>query len=929
MKKMKGTFKRSFMMLLALMLSFGLTTVVSAQTAEAGAGGMYLENTMDFSDDYSIGVFSATVTGVTASPTSLNHNGGDSTVTVTGTDLVPADTWIAVVISGSAPLYQQLSSGTATSVSADISFPANVGTTNRVYTIYVSLDGAGSWTPSAATVTVTPPPVVTGLAATPTSFNHNGGDSTVTVTGTDLDPADTRIAAFLNDTGAPLYMETPTGTASNVSADLAFPANTGTTNRVYTIRVSLDGGTDWEVTPIAAVTVTPPPVVTNLTASPTSFSHLGGDSTITVTGTDLDPAEIRIAAFLNNAGAPLYEETPTGSATSVTADLAFPENTTNANRMYLIQISMDGGTTWAAHGTVAVTVGLPPAATGVVATPTSFTHTGGSSTITIAGSNLTPSDIRIAAFLNNVGTPLYTATPTGTSTIVSADLAFPINTGVLNRIYTIQISLDGGATWIAPSTITVTVAPPVLPPAEITAVTATPTSIAHGGGDSTITVTGNNLNPSRVRIAAFLNNAGTPLYVQTPTGDASTVSADLVFPANTGTAYRIYTIRVSLDGGNNWEVTSLTAIMVAPPAVVPPAVTGLTADLLHIPHRGGNSVITVVGNNLNPSNTRIAAFFNNTGAPLYMQTPTGTASSVRAMLTFPANTSTVNRSYTVRVSLDEGATWAVLTTMIAVAHPGVALPGQNGWHLSGSDLAFYIDGVRVGHGQAGQNGKHFAQGLVTPYGTADFLFNNQGHLLTGLRSYGNQWHYFHTTNGTRLLSGVSGWWSWQLQPGQLRYLHANGTWAEDELITIIWNCNYGGPSQATYLFDADGFLVTDFMFDLAGGLSVHPAFGEWHVMATHSFNRVANFNEVNGGGWFQPRPGYLRYFVDDGTYMTGPATIVNGRITIPVESLDDAWVTINGNDFLFCKDGYLMIDGWVYVGTNRVARIDENGIRVL
>jgi len=272
-----------------------------------------------------------------------------------------------------------------------------------------------------------------------------------------------------------------------------------------------------------------------------------------------------------------------------------------------------------------------------------------------------------------------------------------------------------------------------------------------------------------------------------------------------------------------------------------------------------------------------------------------------------------------------GATMA--DTWVWQRHSQTPPSGLNGWHVVDGHIVFYRNGVRVGQGQAGPNGKYFAQGLVTPFVTADFLFNNQGHLLTGLRSYGNQWHYFHTAHGTRLLSGISGWWGWQLAPGELRYLHANGTWAADELITITWNCTYGGPSQAKYLFDTNGFLVTDFQYNLPGGLSVHSAFGEWHVMATHSFNRVGNFHEANGGGWFQPRPGVLRYLLSNGTYVTGPATVVNGRATVPAYLFGNAWTIINGHEFLFCVDGYLQF-GWVYVDGHRVAYIGTNGIRV-
>jgi len=305
----------------------------------------------------------------------------------------------------------------------------------------------------------------------------------------------------------------------------------------------------------------------------------------------------------------------------------------------------------------------------------------------------------------------------------------------------------------------------------------------------------------------------------------------------------------------------------------------------------------------------------------------------------------------------------------------------NGWAVvEGGNLAFYQNGVRVGQG-SGPNG-HFALALVTPYGTADFFFNNEGHLVRGLVSYGGAWHYFDSTHGTRLLSAIEGgWWGWGLE-GRLFFLHADGTKAVDEMLTVEWICNYGDGSLsvATYLFDADGFLITDFDFDLAGGLSVHSAFGEWHVMATNSFNRVANFNDNNGGGWLQTSPGNLRYLVEDGTYLTGPAVVVNGQTIIPEGVLNDAFTTVptanlgffacaeHGQglscdpdcrivfeagvgwgfptpyttpdepidpddchyfhrEFLFCVDGYLQFD-WVFMGGTRVAYMGTRGYRV-
>jgi hypothetical protein len=216
----------------------------------------------------------------------------------------------------------------------------------------------------AAAVTVTAefepiPPTITNITANPTAIISNGGNSTITATGTNLVPANMRIAAFLNNTGNPLYTRTPTGSATSVSTSLTFPANTGTTNRVYTIRISTNSGSTWLTTPTGTVTVNAL-LIADIVASPTVIDHIGGNSTITATGTNLVPSNMRIAAFLNNAGSALYVQTPSGNASSVSASLTFPANTGTTNRVYTIKASVDNGSIWWDFPTATITVTAEP-----------------------------------------------------------------------------------------------------------------------------------------------------------------------------------------------------------------------------------------------------------------------------------------------------------------------------------------------------------------------------------------------------------------------------------------------------------------------------------------------------------------------------------------------------------------------------------------
>ena len=721
-----------------------------------------------------------------------------------------------------------------------------------------------------------------------------------------------------------------------------------------------------------------PPIATGISVNPTLIPHTGGNSTICILGSNFNPSNIRIAAFLNNTGSPLYIRTPTGTATNVSATLTFPANTGTANRIYTIRFCLDGGSTWLWYGPRTVTVAgtqasAQPSATNITATPTSIAHSGGNSTITVTGSNMVPLNIRVAAFLNNTGSPLYMRTPTGTASSVSTPLTFPANTGTASRIYTIRVSLNGGSTWLTTPTATLTVSmPPGTPPSanrvyledgiwgELYNLRSHPAAgtssfVWTGGGQRTIFSGISNINPGILQVPRM----GTAIYDISGRGftnlrgyfgtDVTRIGAsappeatmlilidgnvhiresirhlqpprEINMPIPLGARRVEIRLQPTSNAAGSQQIVAFGNAFFTG-GMPTPAATNITANPTSIAQSGGNSTITLAGSNMVPSNVRIAAFLNNTGSPLYVQTPSGTASLLNTALTFPANTGNANRIYTIRVSLNGGSTWLTTPTATVTVVPAPASV-LNGWHVIGGNVVFYRNGVRVGLG-SGPNG-YFARNLLPGI---DFFFNNQGHLVRGLVSYGGEWHYFDSTHGTRHFSGVSGWWGWGLAPGQLRYLHANGTWAVNELVTITWICNYGGPSEARYLFDANGFLVTNFDFNLAGGLSVHSAFGEWHVMATHSFNRVGNFNVSNGGGWLQSRPGMLRYLVADGTYITGPATVVDGRTTIPADRLNDAWTVMSGNHFLFCVDGYLQF-GWVYVNGNRVAYIGVNGVRV-
>jgi len=101
------------------------------------------------------------------------------------------------------------------------------------------------------------------------------------------------------------------------------------------------------------------PAVTAVTATHPIMPHIAGNNVITVDGRNLDLAEIRVGAFLNDTGEALYVVTPIGTDTRVTATLNFPTNMTGNGRNYTVRVSLDGGETWIdVEYTASVSVGI-------------------------------------------------------------------------------------------------------------------------------------------------------------------------------------------------------------------------------------------------------------------------------------------------------------------------------------------------------------------------------------------------------------------------------------------------------------------------------------------------------------------------------------------------------------------------------------------
>ena len=163
-----------------------------------------------------------------------------------------------------------------------------------------------------------------------------------------------------------------------------------------------------------------------------------------------------------------------------------------------------------------------------------------------------------------------------------------------------------------------------------TGIDLSPATVLTSGGEVTVTITGTNFdteNVSRMRVAAFLNNAGAALYTSPAPAfiDATTATITLTIPPG---AVRNYTLRPSNNTAGDFRnsPTATLEVAAAPTATIdlsnpnpPNAGIGWTrdGDVFTITGRDADDVtvtVTVIGDNQYPapSQRRLAVAANAT-----------------------------------------------------------------------------------------------------------------------------------------------------------------------------------------------------------------------------------------------------------------------------------------------------------------------------
>jgi len=221
-----------------------------------------------------------TITSVTVSPTVLQHQGGQVTVTVVASDTATSAAALRVSASLVEPSSGDVVVGpktlpliSGTTYRASLTAPANTTSAAQTYTVRVRvLDGAGNEaTDETQSISVNGlnPPTITSVGVSPATFDYHGGSATVTVVASDdtTAPAAMEVLASLIEPGSGAVVSGPVVLAfvsgNTFRGPLDVPPDASAQARTYKVRASVrdadDNVTVNETKSVSVGGLTPPP----------------------------------------------------------------------------------------------------------------------------------------------------------------------------------------------------------------------------------------------------------------------------------------------------------------------------------------------------------------------------------------------------------------------------------------------------------------------------------------------------------------------------------------------------------------------------------------------------------------------------------------------------------------------------------------------
>jgi PKD repeat protein len=500
-----------------------------------------------------------------ANPAGLPSNGGAAAITWAGQAvknyLLAVSPSLGVIGIPTGPLDQAVTS-------TNLTFPANISSNSKNYTITLTAKGEVGSTDAVKTTTVTvaaaPAPTFT-IALSPKSGNViRPATVSSTLTITPQNGLTGMVSLALENPPAGVSI---TPSSVNVVAGAVMQAVTIETSALtplglhaLTMKAS-QGGISQSAS--YSLTVGQQPVITSLIANPNNLASNGGTTALTWLGQAVKSYLLEVSPSLGVTGIPAG---PLDQAFT-SANLSFPANTsTNSAKNYTITLTAKGesGSTDAIKTTtVTVDAALQPSF-GLLLSPNSATvirPASANTTLTVTPQNGLTGMVSLSLDNPPAGVSIM---PSSVNIIAGAvTQAVSIQTSALTPLGLQTLTLkatQGNISKTASYNLTVAEQP------ILANLAANPNALASGGGVSAITWAGQGVKNYLLEVNPSLGVTGVPVSLL----DQSTTSANLTFPANPSTtSSQSYTITLTAKGESGSSDSIKTVIVTVNATQVP------------------------------------------------------------------------------------------------------------------------------------------------------------------------------------------------------------------------------------------------------------------------------------------------------------------------------------------------------------------------
>lgn len=318
------------------------------------------------------------------------------------------------------------------------------------------------------------------------------------------------------------------GTATEQKFTVELPDNTTQTDKTYTISVNVKGqtenkqasvkvkGKNWKIEQ----------KITDIVASQTEVSNDNRTVVFTLTGENLSTnTAFKILKNQMREDLTQYNIHIEGKGTTQKVTMTFPENMSNEDIVYKVNIYADGNTsgTGAAKGSAEIKVlkaqASEAAVAGITVNNSALTSKGGMSTFDVVGSGLS-GNVAVKVFKNGVeDTSFNPMFVTSTMLAQQFTINFPENTTDKDVVYTVKAAPSAAAEVSLWKETTVTVAAKEeVKEGKVTAITVTPDNVEKAGGKVQLKVTGTDLTADNwgIEVKTFISGTEADRTTQFP-----------------------------------------------------------------------------------------------------------------------------------------------------------------------------------------------------------------------------------------------------------------------------------------------------------------------------------------------------------------------------------------------------------------------------